>query len=162
MAEKFERTFIAIKPDAVNRGCVGEIISRFEKKGFKLLAMKLLQPTKEIAAILKKSVRLSDIVARYGGEEMAIILPNTNLEDAITTANKICKTVSDTQFHLLGGIETNVTISLGVSTYPMHGNKPEDLIKASDMGLYNAKENGRNQVGKIQDFVSEKNENVDE
>ena len=50
MAEKFERTFIAIKPDAVNRGCVGEIISRFEKKGFKLLAMKLLQPTKEIAA----------------------------------------------------------------------------------------------------------------
>ena len=49
MVEKFERTFIAIKPDAVNRGFVGEIISRFERKGFKLVAMKLLQPTKEIA-----------------------------------------------------------------------------------------------------------------
>ena len=45
---------------------------------------------RKIAGILKKSVRASDIVARYGGEEMAIILPNTNLEEAIITANKIC------------------------------------------------------------------------
>lgn len=45
----FERTFVAIKPDAVRRGLIGEIISRFEKKGFKITAMKMLQVTEEIA-----------------------------------------------------------------------------------------------------------------
>ena len=45
-----ERTFVAIKPDGVIRGCVGEIISRFEKKGYKLIGMKMLQVTEEIAA----------------------------------------------------------------------------------------------------------------
>ena len=104
---------------------------------------------RQVASILKKSVRASDIVARYGGEEMAIILTNTNHEDAITTANKICRAVSENQFHLIGGIDCNVTISLGVSTYPMHGEKPQDLIEISDKGLYNAKENGRNQVGQV-------------
>ena len=45
-----ERTFVAIKPDGVIRGCVGEIISRFEKKGYKLIGMKMLQVTEDIAA----------------------------------------------------------------------------------------------------------------
>lgn len=49
MVEKFERTFVAIKPDAVNRGLVGEIIARFEKRGFKIIGMKLLHPTLEHA-----------------------------------------------------------------------------------------------------------------
>ena len=105
---------------------------------------------RKIAGILKKSVRASDIVARYGGEEMAIILPNTGLDDAITTANKICHAVAENPFKLLGGIECRVTISLGVATYPIHGKVPQDLIEASDKGLYDAKENGRNQVGKVQ------------
>ena len=50
MSERIERTFVAIKPDAVNRGFIGEIITRFEKRGFKILAMKLLTPSQEIAA----------------------------------------------------------------------------------------------------------------
>ncbi len=104
---------------------------------------------RQVAGILKKSVRASDIVARYGGEEMAIILTNTGLEDAKTTAAKICKAVADKPFKLSEGIECNVTISLGVSTYPTHGQTPQDLIEISDKGLYNAKENGRNQVGQI-------------
>lgn len=49
VAEKIERTFIAIKPDAVNRGFIGEIITRFEKRGFKIIGMKLLTPSMEIA-----------------------------------------------------------------------------------------------------------------
>ena len=48
MDAKLERTYIMIKPDGVQRGCVGEIIARFEKKGFKLLAMKLYSPSKEL------------------------------------------------------------------------------------------------------------------
>ena len=53
MSERIERTFVAIKPDAVNRGFIGEIITRFEKRGFKILAMKLLTPSQEIAAKLE-------------------------------------------------------------------------------------------------------------
>ena len=48
MEAKLERTYIMIKPDGVQRGCVGEIIARFEKKGFKLLAMKLYSPSKQL------------------------------------------------------------------------------------------------------------------
>lgn len=48
MDAKLERTYIMIKPDGVQRGCVGEIIARFEKKGFKLLAMKLYSPSKQL------------------------------------------------------------------------------------------------------------------
>lgn len=115
---------------------------------------------KKIAGMLKKTVRASDIVARYGGEEMAVILPNTNLEDAITTANKICKTVSEKPFKLLGGIDCVVTISLGVATFPLHGNTPQELIETADRGLYYAKEHGRNQVGKVQSVQApEENEN---
>ena len=48
MEAQLERTYIMIKPDGVQRGCVGEIIARFEKKGFKLLAMKLYSPSKQL------------------------------------------------------------------------------------------------------------------
>ena len=104
---------------------------------------------RKVAEILKKTVRASDIVARYGGEEMAVILPNTNLEDAVITANKICKAVNEKPFKLLDDIECIITISLGVATYPIHGQVPQELIEIADRGLYNAKENGRNQVGKV-------------
>ncbi len=104
---------------------------------------------KQVAELLKKSVRNSDIVARYGGEEMAIILPNTDFEHGIAAAEKICAKVAQTPFHLNPKLVKNVTISLGVATFPEHGQTPAELIEHSDKGLYKAKENGRNQVGRI-------------
>ena len=102
---------------------------------------------KQVAQVLKKNVRSSDVVCRYGGEEMSIILTNTNNKDALITAQKICDAVAQKSFKLGGDIEKNVTISLGVSTYPQNGSTPSELIKYADEGLYKAKENGRNQVG---------------
>lgn len=102
---------------------------------------------KQVAQILKKNVRATDIVCRYGGEEMAIILTNTDNKDAMTTAQKICDAVAQKPFKLANDIETHVTISLGVSTYPKDGQTPQELIKYADACLYKAKENGRNQVG---------------
>ena len=102
---------------------------------------------KQVAQTLKKTVRVSDIVCRYGGEEMSIILRNVNNEEAIFTANKICDVVRNTPFNLGNNIEKQVTISLGVSTFPMDGDTPAELIEHADKGLYIAKENGRNQVG---------------
>lgn len=102
---------------------------------------------RQVAKILKNNSRATDYVCRYGGEEMTIILPNTSAEDALFNANRICKAVADTPFHLTPVDKVNVTISLGVSTFPDNAQTPQDLIEWADKGLYYAKEHGRNQVG---------------
>ena len=102
---------------------------------------------RQVAQTLKRNVRTTDIVCRYGGEEMSIILPNTPKEEAFSTAQKICDRVANKKFRLFNGKETNVTISLGVSTFPADGESAVDIIEAADKRLYNAKNNGRNQVG---------------
>ena len=103
---------------------------------------------RQVAKILKNNSRATDCVCRYGGEEMTIILPNTSAEDALFNANRICKAVADTPFHLTPVDKVNVTISLGVATFPDNANSPQDLIEWADKGLYYAKEHGRNQVGR--------------
>lgn len=102
---------------------------------------------RQVAQTLKKNVRATDIVCRYGGEEMSIILPNTGKDEAFSTAQKICERVASKKFKLAGDKETNVTISLGVSTFPYDGDSAPAIIEAADKRLYNAKNNGRNQVG---------------
>lgn len=102
---------------------------------------------RQVAQTLKKNVRATDIVCRYGGEEMSIILPNTGKNVAHSTAEKICQRVSANKFKLQGDKEVSVTISLGVSTFPHDGETPSAMIDAADKRLYNAKHNGRNQVG---------------
>ena len=100
----------------------------------------------QVANILKKNSRISDIACRYGGEEMAIILVNTPKEEAIITANKICNAVRENKFTLMNNETVNVTISVGVATIGDDATKAQDLIEYSDKCLYKAKESGRNQV----------------
>lgn len=102
---------------------------------------------RQVAHTLKKNVRATDIVCRYGGEEMSIILPNTPKEEAYTTAQKICERVASNKIKLSNDKESNVTISLGVATFPHDGSTPSEIIDCADKRLYNAKHNGRNQVG---------------
>jgi len=104
---------------------------------------------RQVAEQIKKMVRSTDIVCRYGGEEMSIILTNTDNEEAYITAKKVCESVASKPFKLSNTLERNVTISLGVSTFPQDGQTPTELIEYADKGLYAAKENGRNQVGRI-------------
>lgn len=104
---------------------------------------------RQVAQTLKRNVRTTDIVCRYGGEEMSIILPNTEEEEAYSTAQKICERIAQHKFKLANGKETNVTISLGISTFPKDGDDAENLISTADKRLYDAKNNGRNRVGKI-------------
>lgn len=102
---------------------------------------------RQVAHTLKKNVRATDIVCRYGGEEMSIILPNTPKDEAYTTAQKICERVASNKIKLSNDKESNVTISLGVATFPHDGSTPSEIIDCADKRLYNAKHNGRNQVG---------------
>lgn len=108
---------------------------------------------RQVAHILKKNVRSSDIVCRYGGEEMAVILTQTAKEEALITAQKICNAVRENPLKLVNGNNVNVTISLGVSTFPENGETSQEMIKYADDCLYAAKEHGRNQVG---NFVKDK------
>lgn len=102
---------------------------------------------KQVAQRLKKNVRSSDFVCRYGGEEMSIILPNTDRDEAIFTAQKLCQIIAEKPFKLANNQESKVTISLGVATYPQDGSTASEIIAQADKRLYIAKENGRNQVG---------------
>jgi diguanylate cyclase (GGDEF)-like protein len=100
-----------------------------------------------VSSILKKNTRATDYVCRYGGEEMSIILPHTSKKEAIVNAQRICDAVAHTPLKIGNSTECNITISLGVSTFPENGQTPQEIIEYADQALYNAKENGRNQVG---------------
>lgn len=101
---------------------------------------------RQVAQTIKRNIRSTDIPCRYGGEEMSVILTNTNKEDAIKTAVKICEAVRNKEFELATGDWTHVTISLGVASMPQDGETTESLIEYADKCLYVAKRNGRNQV----------------
>ena len=101
---------------------------------------------RQVAQTLKRNVRATDIVCRYGGEEMSIILPNTSKEVAYSTAQKICERVAEKKFRLANGKDANVTISLGVSTFPHDGENASEIIESADKRLYEAKNDGRNRV----------------
>ncbi|MBQ3311875.1 diguanylate cyclase [bacterium] len=102
---------------------------------------------RQVAQTLKTNSRATDVVCRYGGEEMSIVLSNTDKEEAIAKAHRICKAVADRTFKISSTQTVNVTISVGVSTYPEDGDTPQQIIEIADQGLYYAKEHGRNQVG---------------
>ena len=101
---------------------------------------------RQVAQTLKKNSRATDIVCRYGGEEMSILLPNTSAEEALYNAERIRKAVEEKDFELNSTETGKVTISVGVATFPDHAESPQELIEHADKGLYYAKEHGRNQV----------------
>jgi len=101
---------------------------------------------KEVAALIKNNIRNIDIPARYGGEEFAIILPETELSDAITVASRLRKEVEKHQFPGQD-LPLHVTISLGVSQYnPEIDHEKKSFIGRADSALYKAKNSGRNKV----------------
>ena len=100
---------------------------------------------RRMAAIFMESVRSSDYVARYGGEEFMIVLPETGMEKAMNGAKRIRKRLAREKFGN-GRNQISITISVGIATYPDHGEDPETLISKADAALYQAKKTGRNKV----------------
>ena len=101
---------------------------------------------KELSSVLMKSVRIGDIVGRYGGEEFSIILPEINSDNAYRLCERIRKTVEEYGFNI-GLHSINITISMGIySKRNNDTNKSQEMIKYADEALYNAKKNGRNRV----------------
>ena len=99
---------------------------------------------KTLAQTIRRSIRESDLLFRWGGEEFLIILPESDVNTASKLAEKIRKKVEDLEI-TFSGANISVTISIGVATMS-DVDTPHDLIIRSDEALYAAKEKGRNRV----------------
>jgi two-component system, cell cycle response regulator len=99
-----------------------------------------------VARVLEKEHRgVSDIVARYGGDEFILALPNTPKTAAAAMAERIRRAV-ETSPLIVDGKVTSVTLSLGVAAYPEDGDDADDLVDSADRRMYAAKESGGNSV----------------
>lgn len=99
-----------------------------------------------VAEILAENARDYDEVGRYGGEEFAVLLPNTSKDDAAMIAERIRKSIEQNKIDI-GEMQLQITASLGVASYPAQGiNTINDLLKRADEALYEAKESSRNVV----------------
>ncbi len=99
-----------------------------------------------VAKIITKNVRPTDIACRYGGEELAVLLPEANLECALGRAELLRIAFREASLKHRDQVLPAPTASFGVSEYPAHGENIEDFIKAADRALYQAKQAGRDQV----------------
>ncbi len=98
-----------------------------------------------VAGVAQKQARETDLVARYGGEELALILPETDVRGALAIAERIRKAVEATP-HATDQGTLKVTLSVGLAMWPGAGELPEQLLQDADRALYRAKQNGRNRV----------------
>lgn len=99
----------------------------------------------ELANIMEKDTRKVDSVGRFGGEEFLLILPELNHEQALLLAERIRRHVESAAIRFQDK-QMAITVSIGVSTYPKHGDNLDDLVKAADDAMYKAKKAGRNRV----------------
>ena len=99
-----------------------------------------------ISQVLKQTVRDIDVVARYGGDEFVVILPQTDPEGAMNIAERIRKRIEKATYLRGMGLSVHLTASLGVSTFPEMGRTRDELIHKADAAMYRVKESGKNGV----------------
>lgn len=102
------------------------------------------QVLKEIAQSLRQSMREVDTVARWGGEEFIVVMPRADKDKALEPASRIVRAISQKKFELIPG--ESVTVSIGIACGTGGNEEAEDLIKAADSALYEAKRQGRNRI----------------
>ena len=108
-----------------------------------LVGSKLLA---EVAQFLIGQLRGLDIVARYGGDEFVIVLPQTELNGALVIADRMRENIEDSVFLQKEGLDLKITASFGVASFPETADSKEALIKMADDSMYNVKKNTRNGV----------------
>jgi diguanylate cyclase (GGDEF)-like protein len=104
------------------------------------------QVLKKLAQLLKESVRTENSVCRYGGEEFAVVVPEFEAAPAREMAERLRDLVEHSSFAIDKGGAVNITVSVGVATYPQAARSAADLTQAADDALYAAKNGGRNRV----------------
>jgi diguanylate cyclase (GGDEF)-like protein len=106
---------------------------------------------REIAALIKNYSRESDLVCRYGGDEFAVILKDSDKDNSVKTAERI-RQAFQLRFHTY---KVKITASMGVASFPDDATQKKDLVEAADAALYKSKKNGKNQVNYAPTLVSQ-------
>jgi diguanylate cyclase (GGDEF)-like protein len=101
---------------------------------------------KAVADRISRNVRSADHVSRYGGEEITLILPETERKGALSMADQVRATIEKEAFRLPSGLEIALTASIGVAVFPTDTRTESELVAAADAAVYEAKNEGRNCV----------------
>lgn len=116
------------------------------------------QVLRDIGELLAENARTTDIVCRYGGEELAVILPETALEAATQVAERLRDAVQKRQDER----DMRVTLSAGVAICPDHGMDADSLIGAADAAMYRAKRDGKNRVAVALGWIHDQHDQHDQ
>jgi diguanylate cyclase (GGDEF)-like protein len=100
----------------------------------------------EAAAVIRSSARETDVVARFGGDEFALVLPDTGGEGAYAVGERIRERIAAHKFLADDGLDMHLTASVGVATLPDVAASAEELVQAADKAMYQVKETGKNGI----------------
>jgi two-component system, cell cycle response regulator len=100
----------------------------------------------EAAAVIRGSARETDVVARFGGDEFALILPDTGGEGAFAVGELIRERIAAHEFLASDGLNIHLTASVGVATLPDVAASADELVHAADKAMYQVKESGKNGI----------------
>ncbi|MET0102994.1 MAG: sensor domain-containing diguanylate cyclase [Sedimenticola sp.] len=101
---------------------------------------------RDCSALLNDLIRKTDYAGRYGGDETIVVLPETSSSQAVELAERLRTRIADERFTTVENEPLNITVSLGVATYPDNASQQKELMRAADDAMYKAKESGRNRV----------------
>lgn len=100
----------------------------------------------EAAAVIRRCARETDVVARFGGDEFAVILPDTGSEGAAAVGERVRERLGLHPFLEGNGLDIRLTASVGVATLPDVAASAEELVRAADMAMYQVKDSGKNGI----------------
>ncbi len=105
-----------------------------------------------LASVLRESGRVSDLAARYGGDEFALILPATEMDEALAVAERVRASITGLRI-VHDGAVIRLNASIGVAVLPLHATTAASLIRAADQAVYIAKDGGKGRVGQPEDSM---------
>lgn len=135
MAQRYARDFSVVMMDSDSMKAVNDEYGH--EAGDELL--------KAMVTHAQQELRRPDLLARYGGDEFVLLLPDTNAEGARLTAERIRERIEKTPL-VIGNAQVSITASMGVAAYPEHGANYDEVFESADMALYSSKTNGKNRV----------------
>ena len=135
LADRYNRTFSLLMVDSDSLKKVND--THGHKAGDRLIKL--------VVQCIRDDLRTTDVVARYGGDEFICLLPETASEPAAHVAERIRRRIEDTALNA-GQESVPTSVSIGVATYPEHGDEFDTLVKSADRALYVSKAQGRNRV----------------